>query len=407
MSSPSSVSRRRHRRASSALFLVLGFHVGVWAVQLGGLAAALRLDPAALGVALSGGAIGGVITLLLGGRLSDRFGRRRTLLIGFGVAGVAFLGLAAARTFPEAAALVVLYGLSISFVDLGANAVGTDFEHAYDVDAMTGLQAGFSLGATAGALLSALLLAAGVDYCFVYAGLGLVFLLAAVVATRADLPERVPPGADAAVSVGGVWREAGVLFATMVLLVVFFGDGALEGFLAVFLRRALASGVLLSGTGIAGFHLASLAGRTVADALLRRFGVRRVIAAAGLLEALGIAAAVLAPAAWASIAGLLLVGFAISPVVPSAISLAGRSAPGRSGRAVAFTTAVGYASFLVGPLVVGGVASATSLRTGMALVVVTALALAVLGTRWPRTRRGSEAQEPAGSAGDRWPSGEG
>ena len=60
-------SRRRHLRTSFALFLVLGFHVGVWAVQLGSLTASLRLDPAELGDALGGGAAGGIQSLLLGG----------------------------------------------------------------------------------------------------------------------------------------------------------------------------------------------------------------------------------------------------------------------------------------------------------------------------------------------------
>ena len=55
----------------------------------------------------------------------------------------------------------------------------------------------------------------------------------------------------------------------------------------------------------------------------------------------------------ASLFGLL--GFhvgvwAIAPVVAATLSLAGRSAPGRSGQAVATTTAAGYGSFILSPL---------------------------------------------------------
>lgn len=64
--------------------------------------------------------------------------------------------------------------------------------------------------------------------------------------------------------------------------------------------------------------------------------------AAGLLAAAGLLVAVTATAAAGAIGGLLLVGFAIAPVVPTTLSLAGRSAPGRSGQAVATTTAAGY-----------------------------------------------------------------
>lgn len=362
----------------------------MWAVQLGSVTSALRLDPGALGVALSAAAAGGIVTLFLGGRVADRFGRRAVLLIGLGVAGLSFAGLAGAHDLLGVVVAVAVYGLSISFVDLGANAVGSDFESAHEIEAMTGLQAGFSLGAVIGALGSGVLLAAGVEYRVVYLGLAVVFLAAAVAVIRVGLPVRndARSGAgEAPRSRGRVWRNPGVLLATAVVLVTFFGDGALEGFLAVFLRESLASGVLLSGIGIAGFHAASFFGRTIASRVLRRFPVHRVITLAGLLAAAGTALAVLAPVAWVSIGGMLLVGFAISPVVPSALSLAGRSAPGRSGQAVAFTTAVGYTSFLVSPLLVGGIAAATSLRVGLGVIVITALVLAGLGTRWPRADR--------------------
>ena len=97
-------------------------------------------------------------------------------------------------------------------------------------------------------------------------------------------------------------------------------------------------------------------------------------AAAGLLTA------VTATAAAGAIGGLLLVGFAIAPVVPTTLSLAGRS-----GQAVATTTAAGYGAFIVSPLTIGLLAQATSLRLALALLVVTTLAIAGLATRWPTT----------------------
>jgi MFS family permease len=384
-----SASRRRHFFLSFFLFLTLGFHVGVWAVQLGSLSAALRLDPSELGTALSGAAAGGIVTLFLGGRIADRSGRRAVLLLGFGVTGLAFAGLAAARSFPEVLVAVVTYGLAISFVDLGANAVGSDFESAYDTRALTGLQAGFSLGAVLGALFCALVLAAGVDYRLVYLALGTLFAFTAVVCSQASLPRRRPTTAsdEALLPTSGVRKPPGVLFAAALLLICFFGDGALEGFLAVFLRQALDSGVLLSGLGIAAFHLASFLGRTISSRTQARLSPSGTIITAGVLAAIGMTGALLSPSTWGSVAGMLVVGFAISPVVPTALSLAGRSAPDHAGQAVAFTTAVGYTSFLVSPIVVGTIAASFGLRAGLAVVVATALTIAVLGSRWPSTDR--------------------
>jgi MFS family permease len=139
--------------------------------------------------------------------------------------------------------------------------------------------------------------------------------------------------------------------------------------------------VLLSGIGIGSYHCASLLGRLTATATLRRYGERRIVTAAGPLAATGLLAAVISPDAAGAIGGLLLVGFAMAPVVPTTLSLAGRSAPGRSGQAVATATATGYGSFILGPLTIGLLAQATSLRLALGLLVLTSLGIAGLATR--------------------------
>jgi MFS family permease len=382
---------------AASLFGLLGFHVGVWAVQLAPLSAGLGLDPAALGTALTVAAMGGLVTLFAGGTLADRVGRRPVLVIGFAGTGAAFVLMALAGRFATLIPAVLLYGLSVSFVDLGANTVGSAYEQAYKVTAMTGLHAWFSGGALAGAIGSAAALRAGFGYRGVYLALAAVMAAGLVTALLAAIP--APPGGPAAGSTAGsaggsadrerhprlarVWRIPAVLFAIALISVTFFGDGALESFLSSYLQRTLAGGVLLSGIGIGSYHFASLVGRLTATAALRRFGERRVVTAAGLLAATGLLIAVMAPDAAGAIGGLLLVGFAIAPVVPTTLSLAGRSAPGRSGQAVATTTAAGYGSFILSPLTIGLIAQATSLRLALGLLVLTSLGIAGLATRWP------------------------
>ena len=81
---------------------------------------------------------------------------------------------------------------------------------------------------------------------------------------------------------------------------------------------------------------------------------------------------------------LLVVGFALSPIVPTALSLAGRSAPGRSATAVSLVTTIGYSAFVAGPPLVGALAGLTSLRTALVPVVISTAAIALLARRLPR-----------------------
>ncbi|GAB3980734.1 MFS transporter [Actinoallomurus acanthiterrae] len=382
-------TRQRHYLLAAGLFLVLGFHVGVWAVQLAELASALRLKPGTLGMAVTAAATAGVITLFGGGRLVDRVGRRPILLTGFTGTAAAFVLLGWVASTGTLVAVFVLYGLMVSFIDLGANTVGADYERTYDRQVMTGLHAGFSLGALLGAALSASLLSIGIGFHVVYLLLAGVLAAAGLTVRRASLPpwrEAENPGHRRQ----GVWRIPAVGLAIAVVTVTFFGDGALESFLAIYLRQTRSAGIALTGTAIGGYHLASLLGRLLAARLLRRCGERRVLLGAGLLASAGIACAVGAPGAASAIGGLLLTGLAVAPIVPTALSLAARAAPGRSGQAVATTTAAGYSAFILSPALIGGIADAATLRTALALLVGTNLAVALLSARWPSTAsRGS------------------
>jgi MFS family permease len=251
---------------------------------------------------------------------------------------------------------------------------------------MTGLHAWFNGGALTGAVGSAVALSAGVSYRGAYLGLAVVMGAGLVLALLGGMPS---PSAQSQLgdrpAGSRVWRIPAVLFAIALISVTFFGDGALESFLSTYLQRTLAGGVLLSGFGIGSYHLASLLGGVTATATLRRFGERRVVQTAGLLAAAGLLIAVTALNTLGAIGGLLLVGFAVAPVVPTTLSLAGRSAPGRSGQAVATTTAAGYGAFIVSPLGIGLLAQATSLRVALGLLIVTSLGIAGLATRWPVT----------------------
>jgi len=394
--------RRAHYLFAASLFGLLGFHVGVWAVQLAPLSAGLRLNPAALGTAVTAAASAGLVTLFAGGTLADRVGRRPVLVIGLAGTGTAFALVALAGSFATLIPAVLLYGLSVSLVDLGANTVGSAYEQTYAVQAMTGLHAWFSAGALAGAFGSAAALSAGVGYRVVYLALAVVMAAGLVTALLADIPAppAIAPGRLPRRRAGrAVWRIPAVLFAIALISVTFFGDGALESFLSTYLQRTLAGGVLLSGIGIGSYHCASLLGRLTATAALRRYGERRVVLAAGLLAAAGLLIAVTAAGAAGAIGGLLLVGFAIAPVVPTTLSLAGRSAPGRSGQAVATTTAAGYGAFILSPLTIGLIAQATSLRLALALLVPTSLAIAGLATRWPRPADGGPGGQGARRGG--------
>jgi MFS family permease len=324
--------------------------------------------------------------LFVGGYLADRLGRRPVLLIGLGGTASSFVLLSQATTVATLVLAVLLYGLFISFVDLGANTVGADYESEHRVRAMTGFHAWFSFGALSGAVATGITLAAGIDFRAIYVGLAAMLLSAALVSGFSTLPAAVTADLVTPKRRGGqgqVWRIPGVGIAILMVSICFFGDGALESFLSVYLRDTLETGPLMAGIGIGSFHLASLLGRLLSAKTQDWMGERRVLVFSALLAAAGIATAVSTSSAVIAMPGILLVGFAIAPVVPMTLSLAARAVPGRSGQAVGLVTAIGYGSFIVSPVFVGALATVTSVRVGLGALIATALMMAIVAAHWP------------------------
>ena len=392
--------RRAHARIAAGLFAGLGLQVGAWAVLIPELVTSRGLSPAELGAGLAVMAATSIGALAAAGPLADRIGRRPLAVAGATGFAASFVLLAAVEAPAALWPTLALYGVASGCLDLAANAVGSDYERAHGVRAMIRLHAGFSGAAAAGALLAGVV---GPDTYWIVATIYVVLALAAIVAplppheeAAHDPPAGAPhessvaageaaAGDDAAAGAEAaaagrlvLLRTPAIAVAVALCTLCFFGDGAIEGYAALFLRDALESGALLTGAALAAFHTASLIGRLVFS---RASDERLVLTVAGLLASAAMAVVVVAGDPAVAAAGLLVVGFALAPVVPTALSLAGRNAPGRSATAVSLVTTIGYSAFVLGPPVVGLLAELTSLRAALVPVVASTAMIAVLARR--------------------------
>ena len=73
-------------------------------------------------------------------------------------------------------------------------------------------------------------------------------------------------------------------------------------------------------------------------------------------------------------------GLALSVVAPTVYSLAGDAAPGRTGEASSVLTTIGYGGYLIGPVLVGGVAEVAGLRLALATVILAGLGIVLFSS---------------------------
>jgi MFS family permease len=382
---------RFHFWSIIVIYAALGLYIGVWAVLIADLTNAFKLSPVQLGIALSCSPCTGIVLLALGSFFADRVARRHILLLGLGGLSLFFIMLSTISQY-WLLLLTLLYGGMVgSCYDLAINTLGGDYERFYARRVMTLFNAAASGGAALGAMGSAVALAAGINFRSVYVAMGITFLLLAGAAILLPLPSgsATPATKNAAtptespISVLALLLMPVVLLATTLNSLAFFTDGALEGYTSVYLRNLLGSGALLGGVGIAILYLTGMIGRFISTFTLQRYRERAVITFAATLVMLGMALTLATASASLAVIGLLLVGLGESPIVPTAFSLAAQAGPQLGARAVAIVTAFGYSIFLITPLVIGFVASLTSLRLSLLLTIVTSMSIIIVAQRLP------------------------
>ena len=375
----SSAARKSATGIAAGLFAGLGLQVGVWAVLIPHVVASRDLTPAALGAALALMAATSIGALAVAGPLADRVGRRPVAVAGAAGFAAAFVLLAAVEAQAALWPTVALYGVASGFLDLAANAVGSDYERAYRVRAMIRLHAGFSAAAAAGALLAG---AVGPDDLLDRGGdlrrpRGRDDDRAAA-AARARPSTSRPAGASRCC--GSRRSRSPSRCARCASSATARSRATPRCSCATCWPPARCSPASRSPRSTARRWSGGCCSGASRDERLRADRSPACWRAPGWRSSSRPARRSLAAA------GLLIVGFALSPVVPTALSLAGRSAPGRSATAVSLVTTIGYGAFVAGPPLVGALAGLTSLRAALVPVVASTAAIALLARRLPRPR---------------------
>jgi MFS family permease len=145
-------------------------------------------------------------------------------------------------------------------------------------------------------------------------------------------------------------------------------EGAAADWAAVYLRNSLHAVPFVAGLGFAIYALAMLIVRLSGNRLFTRFPVQRLLPLLAVIATLGFAGGLIIDNPVGVLMGFALLGAGVASVVPMTLRAAGAVGQANTGRAVALVAGCGWAGYVVGPVVIGAVASATTLRTALCLI---------------------------------------
>jgi fucose permease len=367
-------------------------------------------------------AIGAVVAYMVSGPLTDRIGKKFTLLVGSVLVGLSMVGFAAIVTNvqPESA-LILVFACSL-LLGVGANAIVSaghalvgDLAESHRNAALNLLDICFGLGLAVLPLVALQWLRGSPlsSIFWLLAGMSLALLIL-VLAPR--FPQPSHPESFPLHEAGDLFRDASFLLLAIALFMYVGTEVAVGKWVVTFLERdpqlLSAAGVdpvklsHLTPAGITDFFNNDAAGLAVGSFALKTLSIFGIALMVGrlissfllgvikmnsltlltfgsLLTTIGLAVTVTAtsPVAirWAVLAG----GIGMGPIFPTSVGLASLIAPRIAGTAMSWVMGIGFAGLLVIPPSVGWISKAVggdagNVRKGLLSVLAAAVLMLLL-----------------------------
>jgi len=373
------VPDHRTRAAVVALFFTHGFLFASWTAHIPHVKEHLHLSDGSLGIALLGAPLGSVLAMALAARLLARFGSRwlvRVGLVGYCLTGP-LVGLSASPVTFFAAFLI--WGAFQGALDVSMNTQAISVEGRSGRSLMPGFHGSWSMGSLVGAGVGVLGVGVGWSLSAQLLVLAVPCLFIVGWLTTRMIPDQPVLGATSRQAGSG---RRGILHGAIVVLgtiafVDMLCEGAVADWAAVYLRGSLHATAVIAGLGYAVYLLMMMSVRLVGNRLMSRFPVQSVIPLLAAVATIGLAAALTINRPAAVLVGFSCLGAGLALVVPIVFSACGRLRDLHAGRAVATVSACGWTGFVLGPPLIGGLATLTSLRTALFLLPLLTAVVAV------------------------------
>ncbi|WP_098894468.1 MFS transporter [Streptomyces sp. t99] len=355
----------------------------------------LAIGNGAYGLAVAAFPAGAITAGLAAGVLVRRMGSARVAVLGTLLTGAGILAAGLAPSVALFATALFLAGAMDALTDVAQNAHGLRVQRLYGRSILNSFHAIWSIGAVTGGLMAAGAMSLGLSL-GVHLAVAAVVLVAAAGATLRfclpgpdNEPEEAGPEQRGTEGARGTSR-VGLVLAALVLIATAgtLVEDAGNSWAALYLSDALHASAALAASGFIALVGAQFIGRIIGDRLVDRFGQRAVARSGGLITAVGMGLALAVPTLPGTVLGFALAGFGVATLVPAAMHEADALPGLKPGSGLTIVSWLMRLGFLLSPPIVGQVADAAGLLTGL-LVIPAAGVLVVLlaGVLRARPRR--------------------
>ena len=360
---------RAGRRAVGALFLINGALIGVWASRIPAITLQYDLSSAMLGVLLLILALGAVIAFPFSGFFMDRVGAGNVTRVTTAAYVLSLVLIPLAPDTIALAAALWLFGAVHGAMDVAMNGWAAKLEAGYGRPIMSSFHALFSVGTGLGAAST---------YFAASAGIGLFpHMLAAAVVGALVLawawwqPEGCDMTPQAKRKAPLIALPRGQLLAiALIAFCASIGEGGNADWGGLFLIASGGASEARAALAYTAFSIAMVTVRFAGDRLIAMAGPQRVVRLSGLAAITGGLVTMLAPGLELKLLGFVGLGAGFALISPIAYSRAANDRDLPAGAGLAAVATMGYGGMLIGPVIIGALASFLGISTAFSIMIL-------------------------------------
>lgn len=343
-------------------FAIYSFAMGNIFPRLADVQTGLGVTTAALGLGMIGAPIGTLVALTLAPKYLDRFGYRRILPWSLPLLAILY-ALAVHAPSPLVLFLALVpVGMTVGCIEIMLNAEADRTEYRINKRIMNRSHAFWSIGFFAAGLFGAQMAAAGLTPQQHLALVVPMVGLASLVAMRNYDPSPARPEQGDAASPHFVMPTVAILILVAVTIPAMLLEGASMDWSAIYMRDAFGSDKFWQGIAVSSFAVAQGFMRFFADGVVERTSPARLARFLFISLLVGCLVVVFSPFPLLSLAGFAAMGLGTSAIFPLAMSAAARRKDRPSALNIAALAQFSFLMFLLGPPLLGFVATHFGIR---------------------------------------------
>lgn len=373
---------KRIRLAIFTFYFCQGLVFSSWASRIPDIKIALGLGDAAWGTILLMMPIGQACGMAISGLLVSRVGSRKILpvaLIGY-VFSLLLVGFSKSE-YALIMSLIVL-GFFGNFCNIAVNTQAVALESMYKKPIMASFHGGWSLAGLAGASIGLLMAAVHFGPLTHFAIVGTGIIISMLINRQYLLPDlKKETGKSGEEKKKRNKPESFLFWLGIIAFCGMAAEGAMADWSGLYLIDVVGIAKDYAPLGLTAYMITMASGRFLIDRATLRWGRKKIIQFGGTLIAIGLFTAVAFPYFLTTLFAFMIIGFGTAGIVPSIYSIAGQRTKISTSIALTIVSSVSFLGFLMGPPLIGYIASVTNLRYSYAIIGLFGVCIVILASK--------------------------